>query len=201
MIEEAIRPWLQKKYLDDSAKLLINLGLSDPNKITMLSCLSGLLFFPLLLCGYKIFSVIALLLSGCFDILDGSVARMTDRTSDVGTVFDIMSDRIVELGVVLGLFFISPESRALASLIMLGSMLLCITSFLVVGIVSDKVREKTFDYSPGLMERPEAFIFFILMVFLPEKFNVLAAVFSILVFYTAINRVIECSKFLNKKNH
>ena len=76
---------------------------------------------------------------------------------------------------------------------MLGSVLICITSFLVVAIVSDNQSEKSFYYSPGLMERAEAFIFFILMIWLPQYFSFLSMSFIILVSYTALKRVYDYS--------
>jgi phosphatidylglycerophosphate synthase len=197
VIEEAIRPWLQDKILNKMAYGLIHIGLQNPNQITMLSCFFGLLFIPLILSGHTILAIISLLVSGLLDILDGSVARILNKSSSMGTVYDIMSDRIVEAGVVLGLLFIAPDDRAIASVFMLISIIICVTSFLVVGIVSDKITEKTFDYSPGLMERPEAFIFFILMVLLPRYFNILAYTFTALVLYTAAYRVFESKQYLS----
>lgn len=71
-----------------------------------------------------------------------------------------MVDRVVEFVVVLALWFVAPQQRGLWCLLMLGSMLLCITSFLVVGIFSENQSQKSFHYSSGLMERAEAFSFF-----------------------------------------
>ena len=72
---------------------------------------------------------------------------------------------------------------------MLGSMLVCVTSFLVVGIFVENHTEKGFHYSVGLIERAESFLFFILMIVFPEWFGVLSLLFIILVFYTAIERL------------
>ena len=63
--------------------------------------------------------------------------------------------------------------------------------FLVVGIVSDMVSNKTFYYSPGLMERAEAFLFFTLMILFPSQFIWLGILFSVLALFTAIQRVFE----------
>ena len=63
--------------------------------------------------------------------------------------------------------------------------LLCITSFLVVGIFVEQNSNKSFFYHEGLMERAEAFIFFILMMLIPQWFAFLAVVYTILVLLTA----------------
>ena len=114
--------------------------------------------------------------------------------STLGTIYDISSDRVVEFIVVLYLFLQSPVDRALVSIFMLGAILICVTTFLVVGIVSEQKKEKTFHYSLGLIERAEAFIFFILMVMLPQYYQFSAWTFVILVFYTSCYKVIEFKK-------
>lgn len=81
---------------------------------------------------------------------------------------------------------------------MLSSVLLCITSFLVVGIFSQNTTEKSFYYSPGLIERFEAFLFFSLMMFLPGIFSYLAYAFSGLVLMTALIRM---AQFLRKESN
>lgn len=62
---------------------------------------------------------------------------------------------------------IAPQERGLWCMLTLGSMLLCITSFLVVGIFTENQSQKSFHYSPGLMKRAEAFSFFIAMMIWP----------------------------------
>jgi hypothetical protein len=74
---------------------------------------------------------------------------------------------------------------------MLVSIFICVTTFLVVGIFNEKRGEKAFYYSLGLMERPEAFIFFIAMFLFPSWFLVLAVTFSVLVLWTALSRMCE----------
>ena len=74
------------------------------------------------------------------------------------------------------------------------------TSFLVVGIFSENKSQKGFHYSPGLMERPEAFLFFAMMMLLPTLFSALALLFTFLVFLTAGLRVLEFKNKMNEIN-
>ncbi len=132
-----------------------------------------------------------LIITGYLDILDGSVARAVGYPSSIGAVLDIVSDRIVEFSVIVGLFAVDPVSRGLICLLMSGSVLICITSFLVVGIFVPNTGEKSFHYSPGLMERSEAFLFFGLMMLFPSLFMWLGILFVVLVALTAVIRVKE----------
>ena len=133
-------------------------------------------------------------MTGFLDTLDGSLARHLKTTSPKGTVFDITSDRLVEFSIILGLYAFDPTHRALGTLLMLGSVLICVTSFLVVGIFEDNQTEKGFHYSPGIMERAEAFLFFGAMILFPSYFMILAILFTSLVFLTAVIRLSQFSK-------
>lgn len=189
MIESYVRPIYQKTFCDPLARIL---GKSvSPNFITLMGTLVGIAIIPALHYDFINLGLALLVTTGIFDTLDGTVARLFQKDSSYGTVLDITGDRIVEFSIVLGLFFVSPETRTLGCLLMLGSILICVTSFLVVGIFSEKQSQKGFHYSPGLMERPEAFLFFAAMMLLPTLFSELAFLFTFLVFLTAALRVIE----------
>jgi len=140
-------------------------------------------------------AILLLLISGFLDTLDGTVARLTDKTSDVGSVLDIASDRMVELAVMMGLYLVDPAHRALGVLFMLGSCYLCITCFLVVAIFSPNSSEKGFHYSPGLIERAEAFLFFIAMILYPRYFAFLGYLFTGLVFLTSYLHIKQFLRF------
>ena len=185
MIDSYFRSPFQKLLIDPLARRLIGI---PPNVITLLSCLFGIAVIPLLAFDLPIAAAAALVLSGYLDVLDGTVARLRRETSPFGTVLDICADRLVEAAVIVGLFVVDP-SRALLSLLMLASTLLCITSFLVVGIFTENDSYKSFHYSPGLIERAEAFLFFLGMILLPTLFVPLATAFTVLVTLTALIRI------------
>lgn len=161
----------------------------SPNTLTLFACLFGISILPLLALHYSHLALAALIMTGFLDTLDGSLARHLKTTSPKGTVFDITSDRLVEFSIILGLYAFDPTHRALGTLLMLGSVLICVTSFLVVGIFEDNQTEKGFHYSPGIMERAEAFLFFGAMILFPSYFMILAILFTSLVFLTAVIRL------------
>ena len=165
----------------------------SPLVVTALSVLFGFLFIPLILIS-PMLAIVSLLLSGYCDTLDGSLARHQNTTSDLGCVLDIIADRIVEFCAILGFYMLDSAANGLACMLMLGSVLICITSFLVVGIFIEKDSQKSFHYSPGIMERAEAFIFFIAMALIPSWFVGLAYLFIVLVLITAVIRVWQFAK-------
>ncbi|MCP5507029.1 MAG: CDP-alcohol phosphatidyltransferase family protein [Chlamydiales bacterium] len=166
----------------------------NPSIVTAVGLACGIAIMPALALGAVSWAIALLLISGYCDTLDGSLARLLRHTTPKGAVFDIVSDRIVEFCIVMGLFLAAPEARALPSLMMLGSILICVTSFLVVGIFVDNKSHKSFHYSPGIMERSEAFLFFAAMILFPTLFPLLAYSFIVLVTLTAIIRVWEFAR-------
>ncbi|WP_133130763.1 CDP-alcohol phosphatidyltransferase family protein [Legionella yabuuchiae] len=183
MIEQSIRQYYQALLVDPSIGYLKSK--ISPNAVTVLSGLFGILVLPALWFNHSYLAVSLLLLSGYCDTLDGTLARFSQKTTAWGSVLDIMMDRMVEFVVVFALWSVAPDARGFWCIVMLGSMLLCITSFLVVGIFSENHSEKGFYYSPGIMERAEAFIFFMVMMLWPSAFTILALLFSLLVLMTA----------------
>jgi len=188
---------LRKKYQKICVDPLLRVKGSQRIHPIFLTCLAGFLgvsVFPALALYLPLFAVFLLILSGFIDTLDGSLARFYAKTSSKGAALDIVTDRIVEFAIILGLYSVDPHSRSLSIILMLGSILICITSFLIVGIFSENNTEKSFYYSPGIIERAEAFIFFTAMILLPTAFVFLAYFFSILVFMTAFIRMAQFLK-------
>ena len=183
MLEQSIRGMYQRLLVDPMVKHLNHHV--TPTQVTLLAGLIGILFLPFLLLGHPLYAIACLLISGYLDTLDGSLARHQGSSTPIGSALDIMMDRLVEFVVIFAFYLLNPAEHGLAAMLMLGSILLCITSFLVDGIFTPNDSTKGFHYSPGLMERAEAFCFFIAMVLLPSYFNILAFLFTVLVLLTA----------------
>lgn len=192
MIDSFFRTSYQTIVVNPSLKLIK--GKVHPITITYCGLAAGVLAIPAIATGYVGIALMLILLSGYFDTLDGSLARATSTATPKGAVLDIVSDRIVESGIILGLYLYDPVSRGLICLLMLASVLVCVTSFLVVGIFTPNNTEKGFFYSPGIMERCEAFIFFGLMIVFPEMFVFLGILFIFLVALTGIIRIWQFSE-------
>lgn len=187
MLVTYLKTAYQRIFVDLVARALC--GKLSANQVTLFAGIAGTLLLPCLYFGFPSLAVALLLFSGYLDTLDGSLARLSESSTEWGTVFDITMDRWVEFMVILGLWSVSPDVRSFYIILMLGSVLLCVTSFLVVGIFSQNDSAKGFYYSPGIIERAEAFAFFIAMILWPAYFSILALLFSLLVLLTAIIRL------------
>jgi CDP-diacylglycerol--glycerol-3-phosphate 3-phosphatidyltransferase len=113
------------------------------------SVITGWLFWS----GYMFLGGIVLILAGACDVLDGRLARNTNRTSRFGAILDSTVDRYSEIFVFMGLaaFFRSASMSAIIILAMAGSLL---TSY-----VRARAEGLGLECKIGLMQRPERVTF------------------------------------------
>lgn len=189
MIENQLRHHYQNWFLEPIAKIIQ--PISSPTVITLLACLTGLCILPALYTHQSVLTSILLISTGFLDTLDGTIARLKSQSSNIGSMLDIISDRIVECAIIIGLYLYAPQQRALSCLILLSTVFICVTSFLVVGIFTENNSHKNFYYNSALIERFEAFIFFALMICLPHYFSWLSATLSLLIAITAIQHALK----------
>lgn len=89
-------------------KLLDNINI-HPNLLTGLSLITGLLSAHFLFYSNKLF-ILFICLSLFFDILDGHLARYSNKTTKFGALFDISSDRFVQIALLLKAAWFYPFS-------------------------------------------------------------------------------------------
>jgi archaetidylinositol phosphate synthase len=195
MIEVYLRPFCQRIIFSPLAVLLAKYSNVHPNSITILAGMVGVGVVPALYFHQQYVAISLILLSGLMDILDGSLARLTEQTSSWGAYLDIFTDRFVESCILLGIYFYYPQ-HGLLVILMLISILLCVTSFLLAGLFVANEGEKGFHYSIGLIERAEAFIFFILMILFEKAFVGLSILFVCSVTFTSVVRAREVRQSL-----
>lgn len=188
-----------RKYVNPiielGAKFLLRLKLT-PNNVTILALLLGISTSIFLYFDMQIIAVTLLWVSGYLDAVDGAMARRSNSASSFGTLLDIVSDRIVEVSIVLvlGLKFVDVRYNLI---VLTVCILMSMTIFLTVGALSEKKGVKSFYYQAGVAERSEGFIFFSLMILIPSYLGIITNIFSILIIITAIQRFLEAKRLLD----
>ncbi|WP_282192912.1 CDP-alcohol phosphatidyltransferase family protein [Romboutsia ilealis] len=188
-----------RKYVNPiielGAKFLLKLKLT-PNNVTILALLLGISTSIFLYFDMQVVAVIVLWISGYLDAVDGAMARRSNSSSSFGTLLDIVSDRIVEVSIVLvlGIKFIDVRYNLI---VLNACILMSMTIFLTVGALSEKKGVKSFYYQAGVAERSEGFIFFSLMILFPGYLRIITNIFSILIIVTAIQRFLEAKRLLD----
>ena len=188
-----------RKYVNPiielGAEFLLKLKLT-PNNVTILALLLGVSTSIFLYFDMQIIAVTLLWVSGYLDAVDGAMARRSNSSSSFGTLLDIVSDRIVEVSIVLvlGLKFVDVRYNLI---VLTVCILMSMTIFLTVGALSEKKGVKSFYYQAGVAERSEGFIFFSLMILIPSYLGIITNIFSIIIIITAIQRFLEAKRLLD----
>ena len=171
-----------------------------PNTVTLLAFLVGLGAGVLLYLQLPVAAVLVLWFSGLLDAVDGTMARLSGRSSLFGAVLDVTLDRIVELGFVWALALRLPE-QLLPLLGLVSCILLSMTVFLTTGMLAQNNSNKSFYYPGGLMERTEGFVFFSLMALFQGHLAVITWVFAGLILFTAAQRLRIAFRLLQPKDN
>lgn len=170
------------------------------NQVTILALVIGALSaISIFLSGILIWEVeliisaaILMFISFLFDAIDGVLARL-EKSTIFGGILDIFCDRTVEVIIIISLISNDPIRLMWPGVFSLGSTVLCISMFLLLGAVvkEDHLNEveKVIYYRPGLMERSETFIFLFSITVIISMRLLLLWIFAGLVFLTAILRL------------
>ena len=106
--------------LQAPGRLLARLGV-DPDVVTCLALACSLASLPLLATGRLAEGALCVAAGGCFDALDGMVARLRGRASPAGAVLDAVLDRLSDSAPLAGLVVLYRGS-AVAVLIALAAL-------------------------------------------------------------------------------
>ena len=197
--------WLSKSKFKESyekfVKKLFNNKISA-NQLTIIGLLIGLvsaifIFLSGIIQDYifslYISSIILMVISFVFDTFDGPIARAEGITK-FGGVLDIFCDRFVEVSIIIAFVSTDPLKLMFPGLISLGSMVLCISMFLLSGIlINDNDMQnspKVIPYRKGFIERSETFMIFLLIDIFFTLRLILLWVFAFFVLFTAFLRLI-----------
>ena len=93
-------------YLTQPVARLLAKTPITPNTVTWLGFLLAVGAAVLIATGHLFAGGFVVLLAGFFDILDGALARCTNRTTRFGAVLDSTLDRLSEAVLLLGILFL-----------------------------------------------------------------------------------------------
>lgn len=208
-----IDTWLSNTKLKNTYERFVKkilLGRVSANQLTIIGLIFGILAafviylstkFPFRL-EFNILACILIVFSFVLDTMDGAIAR-AEKPTKFGGILDIFSDRTVETLIIIAIVSTDPLSLIWPGLFSLGAMVLCISMFLIVSMLSEEIEgnngvRKVIRYKKGFMERSETLIILFLTVLLFPWRLILLWLFTILVFLTAILRLKESYVLFNK---
>jgi CDP-diacylglycerol--glycerol-3-phosphate 3-phosphatidyltransferase len=113
-----ITKYVYRKFSKPTARLFYKLGF-EPNQVTFLSFILGIISAFFLSQSLFIIGLIILFVSEVLDCADGDLARMKKKVSKKGEFLDSFLDRIVEVFIFYGLILANPSQ-----LMLIGSLAL-----------------------------------------------------------------------------
>src|SRR5260370_11635418 len=144
MLDSRARTLVQPT-LEIIARACMRLGISA-NALTIAGMLTGIGAAALVVGGWSGWGVAALWVSGTLDAADGTLARMT-KSSPLGAIMDITSDRVVEVAMILALALRFPDAR-LELLLLTGVIVIAMSLFLSIAAAAVIHSVNTFHYAP-----------------------------------------------------
>jgi archaetidylinositol phosphate synthase len=150
-----------KRVQSRCARALFRAGIGA-NTATILAAIAGVASGVAFASGDVAWAIVALTLSAAFDALDGTIARECAAPSRLGGVLDLSADRVVEACVIVGIAWRAP-ALYFPALVLVATWYVNITIFLAVGAALEGPSAKLIEYPPGILERTEAIIFFIVL--------------------------------------
>ncbi len=97
-------------------------------------------------------------ITAIFDVLDGTVARRTGKSTVFGAFYDSTLDRVADGGVLLGLAYFFATSPEYQSLEMVVVCFLCLIGTYLISYTRARAESLGIDAKVGIMQRPERVI-------------------------------------------
>jgi len=189
MIETHMRTKVQPFFDKVSSTVCVPYHIS-PNMVTFIAFVTGIISATLICFDCLTPALLFLLFSGVCDILDGTVARMTNQSQKIGAYIDLISDRMVESAIILGFTLLYPQ-HYLAYIVFFIAVLLHFSTFVAAGALFPNMSKKSMHYDRSIVERAEAFVVFAFMMFFPSYIFDFLMIFNIAVIAAGLTRFIR----------
>ncbi len=183
------------RIISPIADLLVRMGVS-PNTLTTvgtLCTLGGSVAYGMghIKTGGWIIGITAI-----FDVLDGTVARKSGKSTVFGAFYDSTLDRVADGGVLLGLAYFFATSPQHQSLRMVVVCFLCLIGTYLISYTRARAEALGIDAKVGIMQRPER----VVLLCAPQAFFGLALgglvlkgiviLLTVTAWWTAIHRIL-----------
>ena len=168
--------------------LLARTGIT-PNTITWLGLLIAIGAGVLVDIGHPFAAGFVVLVGGFFDIIDGALARSTDRTSRFGAILDSTLDRAGEAVVLLGLLVFYTHEQSTSGVVVVGIVWLM---SLLVSYIRARAEGMGLECETGFFTRAERVILLALGLLLSQINDALLIVLTVIAtlsFITVVQRL------------
>jgi CDP-diacylglycerol--glycerol-3-phosphate 3-phosphatidyltransferase len=187
---------LGRRILNPIAVLFHRVGLT-PDQVTFGGLLLSLAAGAALAAGRFPLATLLLLVGSLCDVLDGSLARLSGRSSRFGAFLDSTVDRYAEMAVFMGL---GLHFAATGDVFNVGLTFAAATGSLLVSYARARAEGLGLDCKVGLMERPERLVLLIIgAAWGPAGMRIVLWILAVLTHVTAVQRVLHVKALLGRR--
>ncbi len=178
----------------------------SPNRLTLIGFVVGVGVFIALARGAMWIGFSLWALNRILDAMDGAVARMQHRQTDLGGYLDLMSDFLIYSLLPLGVLLSTPHSMQTwqSAVFLYASFYVNGASWMYLSSILER-RGRADDLQPGqtvvampdgMVGGSETMIFFTLMIVVPQQFRLLALIMGSMVLLGMLQRVVWAVRIL-----
>ena len=194
MLDSVLRP-LVDPPLNAAARLLARTGIS-PNAVTLAGVPLAIGAAASIAAQRYGLALALIAANRILDGLDGPLARLRGRASDLGGYLDIVCDFVFYAAIPVG-FGLAAQRNLLPAMLLLAAFIAAGTSFLAFAVIAAKrgletaaQGAKSFYFSAGLAEGTETIVVFVLACLWPAAFPQIAYVYAAACVLTLAGRII-----------
>ena len=191
-----VRKTIAYRVTEPVVQLLAKMPIS-PNALTWFGFLLTVGAAALIATGHLLAAGLLVLFAGLFDMLDGALARRTNRTTRFGGILDSTLDRLSEAALLLGilvLFLLAEEPSALFTLIAKKWSILLVGAALLISPLVSYIRTRAealgLECQVGLFTRAERVIVLVLGLLI-NQIVIALAIIVVFSFVTVVQRLVH----------
>jgi CDP-diacylglycerol--glycerol-3-phosphate 3-phosphatidyltransferase len=179
---QATRKALARYVTGPVVRLLARTSIT-PNTLTVCSLLVTIIAGVLVVLEYFIAAGLVMLFASFFDILDGALARSTNRVTKYGGALDSSLDRLAEAVIFIGLMVVYASDRSVYGVALAG---IALTSSLMVSYVRARAEGLGIDCQVGIFTRAERIAVIVLGLLLARFSWVLPAALIVIIVFSSV---------------
>ena len=193
MFTTRFEAWI-RRHAEALVRRLSSLPIT-PNQVTVAGMALTFVAAVLVGLGYLLAGGLVLAFAGTFDIIDGALARSSNRSYPYGAFLDSTTDRYSEGAIYLGLaaYFVSAGGP-LSKWLVLGTVA-ALAGSLLVSYVRARAQSLGFKCESGIFARPERVVATVVgLVFGGWILYGVVFLLAVLTNFTAVQRIVEVWK-------
>lgn len=175
----------------------------NPNWFTTLSLILCLIASYYYAKGSLRWAALIMMIGGLFDMIDGQVARASNRVTRFGALYDSTLDRFSEIFIFIGLSYYMVDAEVLPQVnlgLKAAIFMLVMSGSLMVSYVRARAEGLGFECKKGFLQRPERFILLILSSLISRTALMIVIIFlAFFTHFTAIQRLVNVFRYENSR--